>query len=103
MDPILEPGKESAATWNRLIENLPPGVKNRIVALVSDGIRGIEAVAKEHNFIIQRCHFHLLSCLQEMRGKRATTLGRTIREEIYHSVYLALSQRSKRKLNNQCQ
>lgn len=78
LDPVLEPGKENATTWSRLIEELPPRVKNRIVATISDGIRGIETIAENNGWIIQRCHFHLLSLLQKMRGKRAATPGRRI-------------------------
>lgn len=97
-DPILRQGKESAIVWNQIINELPPGVKNRLIALVSDGIRGIETIADNNGWIIQRCHFHLLSLLQKMRGKRASTPGRRIREEIYNSVKLALSETDKYRL-----
>ena len=102
LDPILKPGKENSTTWGIIINQLPISVKKRIVALISDGIRGIENVAGRNNWIIQRCHFHLLSILQKMRGKRASTPGRLIREEIYNSVKLALSETSKRRLNILC-
>lgn len=102
-DPVLRPGRENAADWEQLINDLPLGTKNRIIALVSDGIRGIEAIAAGNRWIIQRCHFHLLSMLQKMRGKRASTPGRLIREEIYGSVKLALSETSSSRLNVLCQ
>lgn len=102
LDPILKPGKESAINWNSVINELPPTIKNRIIAVVSDGIRGIETVTNNHDWIIQRCHFHLLSTLQKMRGKRVTTSGRLIREEIYQLVKLALIETSKRRLNVIC-
>ncbi len=101
-DPVLKRGKENSTTWNAIMHQLPPSVKNRVIALVSDGIRGIETVASNNDWIIQRCHFHLLSVLQKMRGKRATTPGRLIRDEIYCSVKLALSERSKYRLNILC-
>ncbi len=101
-DPVLKRGKENSTAWNDIINQLPLSVKKRIIALISDGIRGIETISLNNDWIIQRCHFHLLSMLQKMRGKRASTPGRLIREEIYCSVKLALSETSKRKLNILC-
>ena len=102
LDPILRRGKENAATWNEIFNQLPISIKNRIIALVSDGIRGIETIADKNCWIMQRCHFHLLSALQKRRGKRASTPGRLIREEIYNSVKLALVETSTRRLNILC-
>lgn len=99
LDPILRLGKENTATWGRLINDLPRTVKKRLVAVVSDGIRGIETVVENNSWIIQRCHFHLLLQLQKMRGKRASTIGRLVREEIYQSVKLALIETSPNKLD----
>lgn len=99
LDPYLKQGKENATVWNQIISELPLGIKNRAIALVSDGIRGIETIADNNGWIIQRCHFHLLSLLQKMRGKRASTPGRAAREEIYNSVKTALSETSKYRLN----
>ncbi len=100
IDPVLRPGRENAATWNEIINDLAPTAKKRVIALVSDGIRGMEAIAENNDWIIQRCHFHLLSKLQKMRGKRASTVGRLVREEIYCAVKLALSETSVRRLNS---
>lgn len=102
LDPILKPGKESVSNWNEVFSQLPEPVKKRIIALVSDGIRGIETVAESNGWIIQRCHFHLLSALQKRRGKRATTPGRLVREEIFNSVKLALADTSTRRINILC-
>ncbi len=101
-DPALKQGKENSTAWDEVINRLPVSVKKRIIALVSDGIRGIETISLDNDWIIQRCHFHLLSILQKMRGKRASTPGRLIREEIYCSVKLALSETSTRRLNVLC-
>lgn len=101
-DPVLKQGKENSTAWNEVINQLPLSAKERIIALISDGIRGIETISLNNDWIIQRCHFHLLSILQKMRGKRASTTGRLIREEIYCSVKLALSETSTRRLNILC-
>ena len=102
LDPVLRRGRENTTTWENIIDQLPISVKKRIVALVSDGIRGIKNVAERNNWIRQRCHFHLLSMLQGMRGKRASTPGRIIREKIYNSAKFALSETSKRRLDILC-
>ena len=98
-DPILRQGRESFTDWNSAINQLPLAVRNRLIAVVSDGIRGIETISSSNGWLLQRCHFHLLSMLQKMRGKRVSTPGRLIREEIYTSVKSALSETSKRKLD----
>jgi hypothetical protein len=99
MDPILMSGKENSTNWRKIIDRLPDDVKKHIVAMVSDGIRGIDHVAESNNWILQRCHFHLLSMLQKMRGKRLSTSGRLIREEIFNSVKLLLTETSIRRMN----
>lgn len=102
LDPVLKVGKENVTTWNQVIDGLPQNAGKRVVAMVSDGIRGIETTAADNEWVIQRCHFHLLRLLQKMRGKRASTPGRLVREEIYASVKLALSEKSSRRLNILC-
>jgi len=102
LDPVLKQGKESAIVWNEIINQMPPTIKKRIIALVSDGIRGIETIAENNGWIIQRCHFHLLSRLQKMRGKRASTHGRLVREKIYRLAKLALIETSSHRLNIIC-
>jgi len=101
-DPILRCGKENASVWNELIEQLPTGIKKRIIAMVSDGIRGIESIAADRSWVLQRCHFHLLGHLQKMRGKRTSTPGRVIREKIYNSVAQALKETDHRRLEALC-
>lgn len=101
-DPVIRKGRENSTTWDEIIFQLPISVKKRIIALVSDGIRGVETISLNNGWITQRCHFHILSMLQGMRGKRALTPGRLIRDEIYCSVKSALATTSKRKLNDLC-
>jgi hypothetical protein len=103
LDPVLRSGKENSSEWNQVFDNLPQGIKKRVVAVVSDGVRGIELLVSAHGWIHQRCHFHLLKRLQSMRGKRLSTTGRLTREEIYRLAKVALSEPSKTKLNIVCQ
>lgn len=69
LDPVLRTGKENHEEWSDIIGAIPTGAKNRIVAMVSDGFRGSSRIAKSHNWILQRCHFHLFSQLQVNRGR----------------------------------
>jgi hypothetical protein len=52
LDPILMPGKESASNWREVFNQIPKSTRKRIIALVSDGIRGIETVAEETPHLI---------------------------------------------------
>lgn len=102
LDPVMRQGKECGSVWSEIFDAIPPGIRKRVVAVVSDGIRGIEGVAENNDWILQRCHFHLLSSLQKMRGKRATTNGRAVREEIYNSVKIAIQETSNYRLDILC-
>ena len=98
-DPVFRSGKESAATWREIIgAALPSSLKNRIVALVSDGIAGGTGLARSFGWEQQRCHFHLLKELEKRRGKRKHLAGWTVREQIYQAVgELLRTQTAKRK------
>lgn len=86
-DPILLPGRESAEAWREIISTrVPPSVKNRIVALVSDGLAGGTGLANDFGWHHQRCHFHLLKELEKRRGKRKRLPGWNIREQIYWDI-----------------
>lgn len=102
LDPILKEGRENSSFWKEVIDQLEPSIKNRVIAVICDGIRGMDTVAENNGWLIQRCHFHLLSSLQKMRGKRASTYGRRVREEIYYSVKLVLVETSSYRLNKLC-
>ena len=69
LDPVLRPGRENHDEWSRIVDSIPSRAKNRIVAMVSDGFRGSDRIAKSHKWIFQRCHFHLFSQLQVNRGR----------------------------------
>lgn len=94
LDPILRPGKESAEIWEMIIANLPEPLKKRIIAVISDGIRGFERIPQSYEWVWQRCHFHLLSALEKRRGKRQATVGRQTREDIYQTVRKLLTETS---------
>jgi len=98
LDPVLLPGRESARDWRVALATLPPEVETRIVALVSDGVRGSHTVARQHGWIHQRCHFHLIAQLQGRRGRYTRLPSAPVREAIYQATRAALVTRSPRRL-----
>ena len=83
LPPLLLPGKENLKGWQTTINDINPKLKGRIHAVVSDGWRGIERLAKQHHWILQRCHFHLIAQLQVNRGRRKHLPDQSMREEMY--------------------
>lgn len=98
LEPILCPGRENYDDWASAIATVPPHARNRAVAMVSDGFRGTERLAKDNGWIIQRCHFHLLSQMQVNRGQWKQLPDSKRREQVYLAIRKALVARPS-KLN----
>jgi len=99
LDPKLVCGRECYLGWKSFIDDLPDIVKIRIKAVVADGFRGIDRIAKSHSWILQRCHFHLIAQLQINRGRWKKMPDTPMREEIYQTVIkLLVAQKSKTDL-----
>lgn len=87
LDPLFIPGKECFARWRLVMETIPKGLKRRIAAMVSDGFSGCEHLAEENNWVLQRCHLHLLLHLELVRGKRKKYWSPDHpREQIYQTI-----------------
>ena len=86
LEPELVQGRECYKGWRDYLDGLPEATKKCIKTVVSDGFRGIDLIAKSNNWIIQRCHFHLISQLQVNRGRWKQLPDTPIREEIYQTV-----------------
>lgn len=95
LSPVLLPGKENLFDWQAVVSQLPPGLKKRVVAIVSDGWRGVERVAKENGWILQRCHFHFISQLQVNRGRWKQLPDRKYREQIYQTARKLLTAKTR--------
>ena len=92
LDPVLLQGKECYERWRVALATIPTGTKKRILAFVSDGFRGSKLIAKEHGWIHQRCHFHLLMALIRRHGRRSyRTKGAGIRERLLGVVRILLT------------
>lgn len=86
LDPILYEGRENYEDWSQVVDSLPERVKNRIVGMVSDGFRGSSRIANSHQWILQRCHFHLFSQLQVNRGRWKKLPDSKLRERICQAM-----------------
>ncbi|MDZ4295801.1 MAG: hypothetical protein U1A16_00335 [Patescibacteria group bacterium] len=85
--PVLCKEWESAEGWSRCIGGIPRGIRSRILALVSDSIRGIEGIAADHGWVLQRCHFHLMSRLHVFLGSiKRRIRWRSGRRRAYQTV-----------------
>jgi hypothetical protein len=86
LDPVLLPGRETGTGWEQSLASIPPEIENRILALVSDGFRGLCYRAKQKSWVIQRCHFHLLAQFKVQLGFWKKLPDHPIRKEIYALV-----------------
>lgn len=91
MEPTILPGWESKKRWESVLLQLPQDVRRRIKALVVDGITGVECLASEWGWVVQRCHFHQIAMIQTLRGTRWSTVQqKALREQIYQNVLAML-------------
>ena len=92
LDPVLLQGKECYERWRVALATIPGETKKRVKAFVSDGFRGSKLIAREHGWIHQRCHFHLLMALIRRRGRRSYRIkGAGIRERLLGVVRILLT------------
>ena len=99
VDPPLLPGREAGLTWRTVVQALGPEVLSRVVAVVTDGFRGSHTLARQHQWLHQRCHFHLIAQLRQRRGRHqqlAASAGTT--QTIYEAVRAAVVTDSPRVL-----
>ena len=91
LDPVLLPGRENLRGWSQVFTTIPTSIHRRIRASVSDEIPGIIRLGTGQGWIVQFCHFHLISRLQNCRGRRNRRLqDRPLREALYQHVRQAL-------------
>lgn len=91
LDPGLCSGREHIMIWSEIIDAIPSEIRRRIRGMVTDNLRGMQSLAHHHGWVLQVCHFHLISQLQGRRGRNKKTLpGRSTREALYHLTRQAL-------------
>lgn len=59
--PYMRAGGEIVLGWEEAFSLIPDEIFHRIEALVCDGHGGLVRLARKHQWILQRCHFHLLA------------------------------------------
>ena len=96
LDPILLQGRESGDGWREALSSIHQDIENRILALVSDGFRGLCALAKENKWVNQRCHFHLILQFKIQLGDWKNLPDSPYRKEVLIKVYKLL-----RTINNE--
>lgn len=91
LDPVLLAGRENLRGWSQAFTTIPAPIHRRIRASVSDEVAGIIRLGRAQGWIVQLCHFHLISRLQNCRGRRNRRLaGRPLREALYQLTRQAL-------------
>lgn len=98
VDPPLLPGREAGSTWHAVLQELGSDVLRRVVAVVTDGFRGSHTLARHHNWLHQRCHFHLVAQLQQRRGRHRPLPGAGVPQTILAAVREAVVTDSPRVL-----
>lgn len=103
LDPVVLPGREDVRRWADALATLPPTVTARICALIADDLRGFVALAAARGWVLQLCHFHLLSRLQARRGRRKRSLpDRQAREQLYQLTRRVITLPDGRRLRAAC-
>ena len=85
------PGRESTAGWQAAFAKLPKDVLEQIAALVADGHLGLVNEAKRRNWLLQRCHFHLIAAIQGRRSRWHAGRHRREGEYLFRLVSKILS------------
>lgn len=89
--PTVLRGSEIRRKWEIAFETIPSSIKQRIVALVCDGISGLPNSAKAHGWVVQRCNFHFIKVMERFRGKSNSKVqNKELREDIYQTVRKAM-------------
>jgi hypothetical protein len=91
LDPLVLAGRETVQRWAQALATIPPPLRSQIRAVVSDDLQGMLALAAQCGWVLQLCHFHLISQLHVSRGRRKRSLAdRRRRETLYRLTRRAL-------------
>ena len=81
--PYYAGGRGVCAEWRNTLETIPQDALKRVKALVSDGHRGLMSFALWHDWLVQRCHIHLIMAIQARRSRWSMGRKRSEGEEIF--------------------
>jgi hypothetical protein len=54
---------EGKTGWERAFNSIPSDIRNRIKAVVCDGVYALSIITRNEGWILQRCQFHVLASL----------------------------------------
>lgn len=91
LPPIMTIGHEDIAGWLQALCAVPEDIQSRIGAVVCDGGTGIVALARRHNWLLQRCQFHLLSAVQNYLTTGPRSKHPDLARRVMHDVQAVLS------------
>lgn len=83
LPPYYAGGREVCSEWCSALETIHPDTLKRVKALVSDGHRGLMSFALWHDWLVQRCHIHLIMAIQARRSRWSMGRKRSEGEEIF--------------------
>lgn len=89
--PYVKEGPESCQGWFEAFSSLPPQTLKFVRVLVCDSHLGLISYAKRNEWLIQRCHFHLLAALQGRRSRWARSRHRQEGQRIYELANTVLT------------
>ncbi len=92
MDPFIFSGRESASGWIRALGTIPLIRRSRVQAFVVDDFTGCTTIAKQNQWVLQLCHFHMLARLRARLGRKRPrgVSQRSLRQQAYQLVRTAL-------------
>ncbi len=64
VEPVVLPGHECLAGWQETLHCLPPPIIGLVEGVVCAGGGPLRQALAQYPWVVQRCHFHLLSQLQ---------------------------------------
>lgn len=98
MPPYYAEGREVHKEWSNAIETIPSDALKRVKALVSDGHCGLMSFASRHNWLVQRCHIHLIMAIQARRSRWSMGRKRDEGIEIHSLVRCVLTDQYSKKV-----
>lgn len=95
-EPLVLPGKETAAGWYAAFNRLPREISGQIKALVCDGHPGLASVALWRSWPLQWCNFHIIAAIQGRRSRFAASHHRGLGQHLYRLVCCILVEKDPR-------
>jgi hypothetical protein len=98
LPPFIISFVETPFGWHQAFENVPPAILGRVRAVVCDGHRGILYEARDRNWIVQRCHFHLIARIQSRRSRYALSRNKEESKKIFNHVGVVLKSTEQKEI-----